>query len=111
VETFDQHPHAQGVLMQKLIVQAVVDGVHAIALLRGERVTVLTDIAGSLAEVGDGRWDGTRFECSAWLGRDAEHSDMVHAAIEKALAATRAASRASEDGATPARAMATSLAR
>jgi hypothetical protein len=97
--------------MQKLIVQAVVDGVHVIALLRGEQVTVLTDLTGSLTQVGAGQWDGARFECSAWLGRDAVHSDMVHAAIEKALTSAHAASRASDGGTTPSRETATSAAR
>jgi hypothetical protein len=85
--------------MQKLIaVQAVVDGIHVLALLKGETVTVLTDLAGPLTEVGSGRWDGARFECSAWLGRDEQHSDMIHEAIEHALAMRIAAHPADNRG-------------
>jgi hypothetical protein len=78
------------------VAQAVVDEVQVIAVLRGDKVTVLTNLAGPLTEVGRGRWDGTRFVCSAWLGRDDEHGAMVHAAIETALAACKG-SRASGD--------------
>jgi hypothetical protein len=77
-----------------LVVQATVDGVQVIAVLKGDRVTILTDLAGPFAEVGAGRWEGGRLQCSAWLGRDEEHGAMVHAAIEKVLA-TRAGSRPS----------------
>jgi hypothetical protein len=76
-----------------VVVQAVVDGVQAVAVLKGEMVTILTDLAGPFAEVGAGRWDGRRLQCSAWLGRDEEHSAMVHSAIEKALAARAAPAR------------------
>jgi hypothetical protein len=77
--------------MQNIVViQAAVDGVQAIVVLKGDRVTILTDLAGPFTEVGAGRWQGGQLECSAWLGRDEEHGAMVHAAIEKALAARTA---------------------
>ncbi|MGA7118826.1 MAG: hypothetical protein WBY94_01950 [Polyangiaceae bacterium] len=74
-------------MQNMVVVQAAVDGVLAIAVLKGDRVTILTDLAGPFAEVAAGRWEAGRLQCSAWLGRDEEHSAMVHAAIEKALAA------------------------
>ena len=73
-----------------VVVQAAVDGVLDIAVLKGDRVTILTDLAGPFAEVAAARWEGGRLQCSAWLGRDEEHSAMVQAAIEKALAARTA---------------------
>lgn len=76
-----------------VVVQAAVDGVVAIAVVKGELVTILTDLADPFAEVAVGRWEGGRLSCSAWLGRDEEHGVMVHAAIEKALA-NRAPARA-----------------
>ncbi|HXN32619.1 MAG TPA: hypothetical protein VN894_12185 [Polyangiaceae bacterium] len=80
-----------------VVVQAVVDGVQAVAVLKGELVTILTDLAGPFAEVGAGRWDGRQLQCSAWLGRDEEHGAMVHSAIEKALAARAVSSRSSKN--------------
>src|SRR5579859_4882440 len=80
-----------------LVVQPIVDGIQIVALLRGTSVTVLTNLAGNLREVGKGAWDGEHFECPAWLGRDDEHHAMMHAAIEEALTdATRIRARKSD---------------
>ncbi len=74
--------------MKTVTVRETVDGMRVTAVLSGTSVTVFTDLAGPLIEVGVGQWDGRSFECSAWLGRDQEHSDMVHAAIQNGLAAS-----------------------
>ncbi|HEY4015174.1 MAG TPA: hypothetical protein VGM06_17645 [Polyangiaceae bacterium] len=81
------------------IVRDTVDGMRVVAILNDEMVTVLTDLAGPLSEVGVGRWDGSRFECAVWLGRDHAHSDMVHAAIADGLAANER--RRPRDSVTP----------
>jgi hypothetical protein len=69
------------------VVRETVDGMRLVAVLHGEVVTIHTDLAGPLTEVATGRWDGTCFECAAWLGRDQVHSDMVFATIADGLAA------------------------
>ena len=70
------------------VVKETVDGMRLVAFLHGDVVTIHTDLAGPLAEVATGRWDGTRFECAAWLGRDQVHNDMIHATIADGLAAS-----------------------
>jgi len=77
-------------MKKSAVVRETVDGMGVIALLTGSKVTVFTDLTGPMTEVGNGRWDGARFECSAWLGRDLAHGDMVHAAVEAGFAAYEA---------------------
>jgi hypothetical protein len=69
------------------VVREMVDGMRVVAVLSDAEVTIQTDLAGPLSCVAVGRWDGSRLECAAWLGRDQVHSDMVHAAIADGLAA------------------------
>lgn len=78
-----------GGLRRIRVVHAVVDDVQIVAVLRGSSVTVLTNLAGRLNEVGRGAWDNDRFQPRAWLGRDEEHHAMVVGAIQEALAAAR----------------------
>jgi hypothetical protein len=86
------------------VVHAIVDDVQIVAVLRAGKVTVLTNLAGRLSEVGKGTWDGARFECKAWLGRDEEHHAMVEGAIQAALAeAARPGAVAAADELLPAR--------
>ena len=74
-------------MKKSCIVRETVDGMRVVAVLNDDAVTIQTDLAGPLSQVAIGRWDGSRFDCAAWLGRDQAHSDMVHAAIADGLAA------------------------